>query len=117
MPARRATDPKDQPRRGRPAMTPEGREDQLISLALDLAEKQLREGTASALVMNHFLRGGSSREKLERRKLELESELLEVKREAIESAQRVEVLYEEAIAAMRRYSGQEPLPQAGDYED
>lgn len=117
MPARRATDPQDQPPRRRPAMTPEGREDQLIALASDLAEKQLRAGTASALVVNHFLRLGSSREKLEKRKLELESELLEVKREAIESAQRVEVLYEEAIAAMRRYSGQEPLHSEREFDD
>lgn len=117
MPARREPDPQEQPRRRRPAMTPEGREDQLISLAADLAEEQLRSGKASALVINHLLRLGSSREKLEKRKLELESELLEVKREAIESAQRVEVLYEEAIAAMRRYSGQAPIASESDYDD
>ena len=98
-------------------MTPEGREDQLISLAADLAERQLREGTASALVVNHFLRLGSSREKLEKKKLELEGELLAVKKEAIESAKRVEGLYEEAIAAMRRYSGQEALRTGDEYDD
>lgn len=99
------------PRRMRPALTPEARENQMISLAVDLAEEQLRDGTASAQVITHYLKLGSSRERLEREKLEKENELLRAKTKALESGQRVEELYEKALSAMKRYSGQE------DYED
>ena len=91
----------------RPAMTEEARENQLVSLAFDLAEKQLVEGTASSQVMTHYLKLGSSREKLEQTRLARENELLEAKVEYMHSAQRVEELYGEALAAMRSYSGQE----------
>jgi hypothetical protein len=89
-----------------PAATPEGRENQLISLAVDLAERQLAEGTASSQVISHYLKLGSSREKLEQERLSKENELLEVKKAAMESAQRVEALYEEAMNAFRSYAGQ-----------
>lgn len=90
----------------RPALTPEARENQLISLAVDLAEKQLLEGTASSQVITHYLKLGSMREKAEREKLQRENELLVAKVEAIKSAERRDELYKEAINAMRRYSGQ-----------
>lgn len=88
-----------------PALTPEARENQLISLSERLAEKQLREGTASAQVIVHYLRLGSQREKLEREKLRYESMMLEAKTEALKSSQNVEHLYAEAMEAFRRYSG------------
>lgn len=88
-----------------PARTPEGRENQLISLAVDLAEKQLREGTASSQVITHFLKLGTEKERLEREKLEQENLLTREKINAMQSAQRVEELYENAIAAMKSYSG------------
>lgn len=88
-----------------PALDPEARENQLIALAVDLAEKQLAEGTASAQVITHYLRLGSTRERLEKEKLEKENELLRAKREALESARRVEELYANALSAMRSYSG------------
>lgn len=90
----------------RPALTPEAREGQLISLAVDLAEKQLQEGTASSQVITHYLKLGSMREKLERERLEEENKLLRAKAEAIRSAKRSEELMQEAIAAFRNYSGQ-----------
>lgn len=89
----------------RPALTPEARENQLISLAVDVAEEQLRNRTASSQVITHYLKLGSSRERLEREKLEKENQLLRAKTEALESAHRVEELYENALKAMRRYSG------------
>lgn len=89
----------------RPALNPESREKQLISLAVDLAEKQLLEGTASSQVITHYLKLGSSKEKLEREKLEKENELLRAKTEALQSAKRMEGLYEEALNAFRTYSG------------
>lgn len=95
------------PRRSRrPALTPEARENQMISLAVDLAERQLEEGTASSQVITHFLKLGSSKERLEREKLEEENKLLRAKTENLQSQKRVEELYAEALTAMRRYSGQ-----------
>lgn len=93
-------------RMGRPAITPEARENQLISLAVDLAERQLREGTASSQVITHYLKLGSTREKLERERLEEENKLLRAKSKAIENAEEVKVLYEAALKAMRNYGGQ-----------
>lgn len=92
-------------RRSAPAMTPEDREDQLIALAIDLAERQLVEGTASAQVITHYLKLGSSKERLEREKLAQENELIKAKTESLQSFKRVEELYSNALNAMRSYSG------------
>lgn len=93
-------------RRMRPALTPEARENQLISLAVDLAEQQLREGTASSQVITHYLKLGSTRERLERERLEEENKLLRAKTENLQSMKHIEELYTDAIKAMRDYSGQ-----------
>lgn len=106
------SDPKP---RGKPAATPEQRENQMVLLAVDLAERQLREGTASAQVINHYLRLGTSRERLEQEKLRRENELLEARADAIASAARVEELYTVALNAMRSYAGQ--TPELDPYED
>ena len=90
----------------RPALTPEARENQMISLAVDLAERQLQEGTASSQVITHYLKLGSSKEKLEKEILEKQKELVSAKTESLKSAKRIEELYTEAIAAMRKYNGQ-----------
>lgn len=92
-------------RKMRPALTPEARENQMISLAVDLAEKQLMEGTASAQVITHYLKLGATTAKLEKEKLERENELLRAKTDALKAAERVEELYTNAINAMRNYSG------------
>lgn len=88
----------------RPALTPEARENQLVSLAVDLAEKQLLEGTASSQVITHFLKIGSTKAQIELEKLKQENKLLEAKTESIQSAQRIEELYANAIKAMKEYS-------------
>ena len=93
-------------RRRAPATTIEARENQLISLAVDLAERQLAEGTASSQVITHYLKLGTTKERLEKEKLEKENELLKAKTEAIQSAKRVEELYRDALNAMKSYSGQ-----------
>lgn len=98
--------PKKEKRTRPPALTPEGRENQLISLAIDLAEKQLSEGTASSQVITHYLKLGSTKERLEKEKLEKENELLKARTESLQSAKKVEELYKEALNAMKRYSGQ-----------
>jgi hypothetical protein len=90
----------------RPAINPEQRENQMIALAVDLAEKQLLEGTASSQVITHYLKLGTMKEKIERDILEKQKELITAKTEALKSQKRVEELYAEALTAMRRYNGQ-----------
>ena len=107
---------RDSIRLGRPAMSPEARENQMIAYAVDLAEKQLREGTASSQVITHYLKLGSSKERLEREKLERENELLRAKAENLQSAQRSEEVYKEALKAMRTYSGQITDEEEDDYD-
>ena len=107
---------RDSIRLGRPAMSPEARENQMIAYAVDLAEKQLREGTASSQVITHYLKLGSSKERLEREKLERENELLRAKAENLKSAQRSEEVYREALKAMRTYSGQITDEEEDDYD-
>lgn len=105
MPARRQSGPEPRPSRVRPATTPEARENQLIARAMRLAEQQLEDGTASAQVITHYLKLGSSRERIEQERLRHENELLKVKREAYEGQKRIEELYVNAIQAMRAYGG------------
>lgn len=88
-----------------PGRTPEERENQLIALAVDVAEEQLRNGTASSQVITHFLKLGSTKEKIEKEILEKQKSLIEAKTAAIQSAKRVEELYENALIAMRSYQG------------
>ena len=89
----------------RPALTPEVRENQLIYLATELAEQQLRDGTASSQVITHYLKLGSSKEKIEKEILEKQKDLITAKTEALQSAKHVEELYAKAITAMKSYSG------------
>ncbi len=90
-----------------PAGTPEARENQLISLAVDLAEQQLRDGTASSQVITHYLKLGSTKERMEKEMMAEQIKLLTAKTEALKSAKHVEELYAEAMAAFRNYSGQQ----------
>lgn len=104
------------PRQLPPATTVEGREQQLVFLATDLAERQLRDGSASAQVVSHYLKLGSTREQLEQERLRQENEVLRAKVEQMASTRRIEELYEQAISAMRTYSGQE-LEHEDEYYD
>lgn len=92
-------------RRVRPASSPEARENQLIALAVDLAEKQLIEGTASSQVITHYLKLGSTKERIEKEILEKQKELISAKTEALQSQKRVEELYANALSAMKSYQG------------
>lgn len=88
-----------------PALTPESRENQLIDLAINAAEEQLRNGTASSQVITHFLKLGSTREKLEKERLEEENKLLRAKTEALNGQKDLIEMYNKAIEAMRVYNG------------
>ncbi|MEY8515342.1 hypothetical protein AALC25_00170 [Lachnospiraceae bacterium 29-84] len=94
-------------RKIRPALTPEARENQMIALAVDLAEKQLMEGTASSQVITHFLKLGSTKEKIEKEILEKQKDLITAKTESLHSTKRIEEAYTNALKAMKRYSGQD----------
>lgn len=106
----------EKPRRP-PGTTPEARESQLIAAAVDLAEKQIRNGTASSQVISLYLKLGSSREQLEQERLRHENELLTAKAEQLASQKRVEEMYAKALDAMRSYSGQEPIEVDDEYDE
>lgn len=89
----------------RPARTPEARENQLIALAIDQAEKQLREGTASSQVITHFLKLGSSRERIEKELLEEKKKLAQAKTESLENSKKMTELFEQAMDALKSYRG------------
>lgn len=115
MAARRNNEKEDAPKpQPRPATTLDAREQQLVSLAVDLAEKQIRDGTASAQVITHFLRLGTTRERLEQEKLRRENLLLEGRTDQIASQGRIEELYKNALDSMRTYGGHEPLDDDDD---
>lgn len=92
--------------RSRPALTPEAQENQMISLAVKLAEQQLRDGTASSQVITHYLKLGSTKERLEMERLVEENKLLRAKTESIQSQKDVKELYKKALNAMRDYRGE-----------
>lgn len=89
----------------RPAISPEARENQLIALATDLVEQRLRDGTASSQETTHFLKLASTKSKLENKLLEAQTEMAIAKKDAIQSAKKMDELYEEAIKAMASYTG------------
>lgn len=89
----------------RPALSPEARENQMIALAVDLAEQQLRDGTASSQVITHFLKLGTSKAELEKEKLREENKLLRAKTDSIERDKNYGELVEKAIKAMQNYQG------------
>lgn len=93
-------------RRTRKALTPEARENQLIAKAMNLAEKQIDEGTASSQIICHFLKAATSRAELEKEKIRHENELLRAKTESLQSAKNSEELLSKAIKAMGIYKGQ-----------
>lgn len=103
----RKSKPSASARKLRPAFTPEARENQMISLAIDLVEKRLREGTASSQETTHFLKLATPKARIEKEILEKQKELIAAKTEALQSEKRIEELYRKAMAAMRTYSGQE----------
>lgn len=92
-------------RSSRPAFTTEARENQLIALAVDLAEQQLRDGTASSQVITHYLKLGTRKERLEQEILEKQSELITAKTKSYQTGEELKELYKSALDAMRLYSG------------
>ena len=100
------TSEKPKVKRHRPAINPDARENQMISLAIDQAEKMLLEGKAPSQIVVHYLKLASSKERLEKEKLENENKVLRAKAEMIESTKRSEEFYAEALRAFKTYTGQ-----------
>ena len=112
MSKRKATEPIEQPKTLPPTLTVEGRENQLIAAAYDLAEKRILEGTASSQELTYFLKAGSSKMKLELEHLREENTLLRAKTSALEAQINNEAILEKALKAFRSYRGEE-----GDEDD
>lgn len=108
----------NRPKNRRPqAKTMEARENQLIAASIDLAEAQIRNGKVSAQVLTHFLKLGTTKERLEKEKLKQENELLRAKTESLQSSRNVEALYKDALNAMRSYRGENVDDTSEDSED
>lgn len=88
-----------------PALSEEAQEKRMIAAATNLAYEQIMNGTASSQVITHYLKLGTEKNRLEIEKLKSENEMLKAKTEAIQSVQRIEELYKEAMDAMSLYSG------------
>lgn len=97
-----------------PAVTIEGRENQLISLAVDEAEKRIENGTASDSLLIHYLRQGTTRMQLEKAKLEAEIELSRTKADSLNESRATQEMYEQAMKAFQVYTGN---GSDEDYED
>lgn len=102
----RAENSQNTPKKNRPAITPESRENQMIALAMDLVEERLINGTASSQETTHFLKLGSMKYRAELEKIKKENELLVAKKKDLENREQSGTMYEEALKAMRLYSGQ-----------
>lgn len=118
MPKVRSISPKGYDKKPRrPALTPDARENQLISYAIDLVEQRLLDGTASSQETTHFLKLASSKARLEKELLEKEIELKAAKTKQIESEEKQEEMFARAIEAMRRYKGEGSADNYDEYEE
>lgn len=99
----------------RPAISPDARMGQLVSLAVDCAEQQLRDGTASSQVITHFLKYATREKELELQILERQKDLISAKTEAIQAQKRSDEMFAEAIRAIRGYQGQSDQEDRDDY--
>lgn len=102
-------------RRQTPARTPEARENQLIGLAMELVEQQLRDGSVTSQVLTHFLRLATVKEKLQNEKLRSDLKVAEAKIKQIESQEDIKEMYSQALAAMKSYSGAAFEEEIDDY--
>ena len=117
MPTARTSSPASGSRTRRTPIDPEMREGQMVSKAFDLVERRLEEGTASSQETVYFLKLGSQKYKKEIEKLEEENKHLRAKVKSLESGEHYNVLVEEAIKAMRTYTGNGSPEDYEEYED
>lgn len=113
MTTRRTDDAPPKSRRRPPASTPQARENEMIALAVDAAERMMQGDNPPAQIVTHYLKLGSSTEKLNQMKTEAELELMQKKVEIMDAHERIEALYSGAIEAMRSYRGEDPNDHGG----
>lgn len=105
---------------GRPrksaARTPEAREQEMIALAMDLAEQKLRDGSAPAPLVMLFAKAGLDRERLEREGLEINNRLGHTKASQIEQMTQSNEKLDRVFKALRTYQGM-PDEDEGEDED
>lgn len=104
-------------RREPPALTVDGRFDQLIGLAVDLAEERLRDKSASNQLIAELIRYGSQKERLTREKIQMETEMLQAKADALRAQETSIRLYEDAMRAMRSYAGTPSEEYSEDFDE
>lgn len=117
MSKRKATESTETPKSLPPALTLEGRENQLIAASYDLVEKRILEGTASSQEVTYFLKAGSSKMRLEMEKLREENKLLRAKTDALQAQISNEALLDKALKAFRSYRGDDEEDEDDEYED
>lgn len=100
-----------------PARTAKAKENQLISLAVELAEKKLRDGTASSQIIVTLLNLATQKYKLEMTKLKSDIDLSQAKRKNLDQADSRSELYENALNAFKKYQGNNFSEEDDDYED
>ena len=117
MARRKATEPTETPKSLPPALTLEGRENQLIAAAYNLVEQRILDGTASSQEVTYFLKAGSSRAVLELNRLREENKLLRAKTEALQAQRSNEELLTKALQALKGYRGEDCEDDDDDYSD
>lgn len=100
-----------------PARTMVGRENQLINLAVNLAEEKLKNGTASSQIITTLLQLATTKYQLENEKLRSELRVAEAKIKSLEAQETSKDLYAEAIMAFKQYSGLEDDEEFDNYEE
>ncbi len=98
-----------------PAMSPEARENQLINLAVDEAERRLKNGTASSQIITVLLKLATTKAQLELEKLKSDISLQRAKEKEIEDKASGDELFKMAVSAFSSYRS--AIPDDEEYDD
>lgn len=105
MPRRKAPENDNQEYTLPPMLSEEAIENLCIAESYNLVYQRIKNGTASAQEVCHFLKLGSSKSRLELNMMEQQKDLLAAKTEAIAQGEDIRKLTSDAIAAMSEYRG------------
>lgn len=97
--------------------THEGQESYMINLAMEQAEEQLRNHTAPAMIVSHFLKLATTKALLELEKARAETKLANSKAELVESQKKSEDIAKAALAMFKRYAGIFGDEDSEDYDE
>lgn len=88
-----------------PAKTIEGRENQLINLAVNEAEQRLLNGTASSQIIVTLLKLATTKAQLEIEKTRADIALQNAKEQELKNKATSEDMFAKALSAFRSYKG------------